>query len=796
MHNKYRLHSYLVLLAILGGFHTVLQAQGRLFTVADSIGMQRFVNPDPGASGRVTSFSPDGRFFAVVTTRGLLRDNLLESTIWLFDANAVKQFSLHPQAESSPPRALISLKGMNNTEPGDLPSVVRSPRWSEDSHSLFFLGRDGSTEWHLYRALLDEKKIDRLTPVGQNVAAFEFARDRVVYAVALSCPLEPLPRVLVGTGLPMHSMTDTKPRRTCPNDNELWVAANGHVHPVIDPVTRLPLDINTNYGDTILSLSPDGRYVVAAHAVVAFPKQWTRYQSGARYDASGNSARLVPVSPQSLKIASDMDVPEEMILVDLESGANSPLLDAPLGRNVGFWGPAEASWSPDGKSIILTDVMLPLRGGTEPDEAERLNAAYVVQVNPETHAWSPVLRLKQYSRMDAHMWEPAVIRVNWNNMSVYVQYDPHGPAPDTYQLIHGRWTQMPGSGPSTDASDVTPLDVMIRQNLNTPPALFVKLPASSGYGQLWNPNPQLKDITFGHAEAITWKDAYGREIRGVLIEPPDFQPGRRYPLVIEARSYRQDQFIIDGTYATAVAAQAMAADELMVLQAGEPEVPTDESFRKGTAAALAGYQAAIAKLSGEGLIDPHRVGIIGFSRTCDNVMYAVTQDPDLFAAATIANGFTYGLMGYLEVVDSSIDNGAMKQWWLHYGGNPLGDALGTFEHESMVFNLHRVVAPVRVETRDPADILTDWETYAGLRSLNRPVDLIVLPYATHIVTMPADVYESQQGDVDWFRFWLQGYERPHPEDPDQYKRWEHLRELRDALVKTTDQTQNKTAKPN
>jgi dipeptidyl aminopeptidase/acylaminoacyl peptidase len=784
MYKKYRLHNHLMLLIVLGGFNTVLQAQGRPFTVADSIGMRRFVTPDPGTSGRVTSFSPDGRFFAVVTTHGLLRDNLLESTIWLFDANAVRQFTLHPQAAPPTPRALTSLKGMNHTEPGDLPSTVRSMRWSEDSHSLFFLGRDGSTEWHLYRALLDEKEIDRLTPAGQNVAAFEFTQNRVVYAVALTCPLEPLPRVLVGTGLPMHSMTDTKPRRTCPNDNELWLVANGHVRPLIDPATRLPLEINTHYGDTLLSLSPDGRYVVAAHAIGVVPKQWTRYQSGARYDASGNTARIASVSPQQMKIASDVDVPEEMILVDLESGTNSSLLDAPLGRTVGFWGPTEASWSPDGKSIILTDVMLPVSGGTESDEVGRLNAAYVVQVNPESHAWSPVARLKQYSPADAHMWMPAVVQVDWQRTGVYVQYGPHGPAPETYRLIHGRWTQMPGSGPATDASDATPLDVMIRQNLNSPPALFVKLPASSGYGQLWDPNPQFKEIAFGHAEAITWKDAYGREIRGILIEPPDFRPGRRYPLVIEARSYRQDQFIVDGTYATAVAAQAMAADELMVLQAGEPEVPTDESFRKGTAAALAGYQAAIAKLSGEGLIDPHRAGIIGFSRTCDNVMHAVTQDPDLFAAATIANGFTYGPMGYLETVDDSIDDAAMKQWWLHYGGNPLGDALGTFERESMLFNLHRVVTPVRVETRDPADILTDWETYAGLRSLNGPVDLIVLPYATHIVTMPTDVYESQQGDVDWFRFWLQGYQDPDPAKKEQYLRWEHLRELRDADLKT------------
>jgi hypothetical protein len=85
-----------------------------------------------------------------------------------------------------------------------------------------------------------------------------------------------------------------------------------------------------------------------------------------------------------------------------------------------------------------------------------------------------------------------------------------------------------------------------------------------------------------------------------------------------------------------------------------------------------------------------------------------------------------------------------------------------------------------VETRDPANILTDWETYAGLRSLNKPVDLTVLPYATHVVSMPADVYESQQGDVDWMRFWLQGFEDPDPAKRAQYKRWERLRKLQDV----------------
>jgi hypothetical protein len=36
--------------------------------------------------------------------------------------------------------------------------------------------------------------------------------------------------------------------------------------------------------------------------------------------------------------------------------------------------------------------------------------------------------------------------------------------------------------------------------------------------------------------------------------------------------------------------------------------------------------------------------------------------------------------------------------------------------------------------------------------------MVMLHYAANVVTMPRDLLESQQGDVDWFRFWLQGYE--------------------------------------
>ena len=49
----------------------------------------------------------------------------------------------------------------------------------------------------------------------------------------------------------------------------------------------------------------------------------------------------------------------------------------------------------------------------------------------------------------------------------------------------------------------------------------------------------------------------------------------------------------------------------------------------------------------------------------------------------------------------------------------------------------------------------------------------------HVLTNSAVRYASQQGSVDWFRFWLQGYEDPDPSKADQYKRWRGLKKMQE-----------------
>jgi hypothetical protein len=67
-----------------------------------------------------------------------------------------------------------------------------------------------------------------------------------------------------------------------------------------------------------------------------------------------------------------------------------------------------------------------------------------------------------------------------------------------------------------------------------------------------------------------------------------------------------------------------------------------------------------------------------------------------------------------------------------------------------------------------------WEPFAALRYQNKPVDIVVLDGHEHLLTNPAALLQSHNATVDWFRFWLQGYEDPAPEKVDQYRRWEGL----------------------
>lgn len=315
------------------------------------------------------------------------------------------------------------------------------------------------------------------------------------------------------------------------------------------------------------------------------------------------------------------------------------------------------------------------------------------------------------------------------------------------------------------------IQLVVEQTLNNPPTLWM-VDKQTGYSsQIWNPNPQFAHIQFGQASVYHWKDRSGYEWTGGLVKPVDYVPGRRYPLIIQMYNFYPDEFMTDGMDPTAFAARELASAGFVVLQVQRKPF---HAFNDAEAQEhLEGYRSAIEHLAEDGLIDIHKVGVIGFSWTCWYVENALSKAPNMFAAATIADGVDHSYLSY-HLFDIS-SPALQEQDDRIIGAEPFGEGLKRWMEFAPGFHLDKVKTPLRIEAINPLSLLGEWEIYSSLAMQNKPVDLIYFPVGTHIHQRPLERLESQQGDVDWFRFWLQGYRDPDPAKRSQYQRWDDLK---------------------
>jgi dipeptidyl aminopeptidase/acylaminoacyl peptidase len=285
-------------------------------------------------------------------------------------------------------------------------------------------------------------------------------------------------------------------------------------------------------------------------------------------------------------------------------------------------------------------------------------------------------------------------------------------------------------------------------------------------------NPEFDQIELGHIEPIEWTNRFGSKSAGELLKPPGYEPGKRYPFVLMATS-SGGQFITDAPYTTAFPPQSLADAGFVVLFA---KYPLDDKIPKGTYAGrmseafnfMAMVESAIDLLSKQGMIDPNRIGIVGFSRTAWLVDFVLSHSSYHFQAASGADGVAYGYMEYT----SFLDMGPILSYEDQIGGPPYGDTFKNWLAYSVPFNASHIDAPLLMEY---TEIESAYELFTQLSRQGKPVELYYYPNGSHPLDTPLNRVSSLHRNVDWFRFWLQNYERPAPEDPDQYERWRAMR---------------------
>lgn len=741
-------------------------SHSRRFTLTDDIELTRFASDAVGS----VLFSPDERYFVVVTKRGRLDINRPESSLRIYLSDDIHKFLASPEATDQGPAPLwtISESGYKNGP------TVSNLRWLPDSQALAFLAKAASGNDRLWLAEITEKTVRPLTPENLHVTGFAVrSASRYVYSV-LSPSIhdhllqEKQQAAFMATGRSLESLIfpegSSSPSIWIHDLSELWAVIEGRHFRVMDPASGEPLPIHLE-GERALSLSPDGRYAVTALTVSDVPAEWeTLYPP----PASSVPYGIRPGYHNPYSWAGQRDL-SEYVLLELSTGKTKSLTHAPLGDPVGWWGLSQSDWSSDGQSVLLSDTFIAhAQEYSKVDAKHPCTAVADLAIDKLTcveHVKSPdedgpfIIENAQFVRGNKDSVALEYFRAKGNQSACYLR---------SSRAIWAKQAACPNAN-----SRSRELEISIRQGLNSPPVLVAADRDNDKSRVIWNPNPQLGNVAFGKVSVFHWKDGMGRSWAGGLFLPPDYVPGMRYPLVIQNHGFNEEEFSPSGASTTAFAAQELASAGIVVLQVRDCAV---RSSPEEGPCQVRGYDAAVKQLDANGLIDPKRVGIVGFSRTCYYVLEALTAGQVQFQAASITDGVDEGYLQYILNVDADSNNTVERDANGVIGAQPFAGGLQQWLTKSPEFNLDRVHTPLHV-VATAKQVLQMWEPYAALRYLNKPVDLEILNSDEHVLTNPAERLASQGGTVDWFRFWLQGYEDRDPAKAARNARWREMRTL-------------------
>jgi dipeptidyl aminopeptidase/acylaminoacyl peptidase len=523
-----------------------------------------------------------------------------------------------------------------------------------------------------------------------------------------------------------------------------------------------------------LTLSPDGHSLLVQY-FGQYPQSWKKN----------------PLIQALWKAGSTMG--SMLVLKDLRTGRSSVPVK-PDG--------ATPLWLADSDSFLVT-ASAPI--GSEAEERELRNhdnamdASYLLWVEPSTG------KVEELTSQDSR--EP--LQALWVNSHGDLMARTTSDTITRFSRAEGSWRKVaeftvplagfyPWGHIATDGVRI----VGDYQNLTHPPEIFIYETGQKVASIFVKLNPAFDDISLASAEEIHWRMPTGYSASAILLVPAGNADGDRHPLVIQSYPWYMGQFLCDSgpEHDPSFIPQPLAASGVMYLirtiSGSQQRKAEQEHYPKGYPGQLgeAAFRmefadSAVEYLDKRGLIDRNKVGLMGYSRGEWYTDFTLSRSTIHYRAATLVDGIDFSLGEYW------LFPAAVSSYGNMYGGPPSGRFLKNWLDYCISFNLDRVRTPILMEIMGygepyentfapPLNLATHFELFTGLNQLNKPIELYYYPNEGHQPDHPQARLANLQRNLDWYRFWLQGYERPNPEDPDQYVRWHRLRALEDEADRT------------
>lgn len=732
-------------------------------SVKDVVEFTRIVSPHANDADALRALvAPGGERAFIVTRRADLAAGRNLYEILLLDLKPERLAA----GRAWPPQTLLAVaatRDENYAEP-----FLRQVRWVDD-RTLVFLAHVGDAPAQVYRLDVATRQVDALTHETRPIVSYAVSRDlrRVLYAVQVPNPplREGASSVVVGSQSFWAVKFGQFDLRSQDRQYRYFVADGG----ARGPARALGESFaERNGAEPAVSLSPDGRWALLPHYEPSRQLAW-----GGRYPLVAELTRRIgpslSIDPLGYFSRPSGYVARRMMAWRLDDGQAQTVLDAPDDALPGGGQRrADRLWQGDGQSVVLAGTHLPpAPGGPVP------TGSHIVEYWPDSGHWVVIAALAGRMRQAHAAGNGHFVVVDGERRREFVRQ------------AEGRWQEVAGqSGPRAPSGWTLQLD----EGLNRPPDMVAAGPGGRVV-RLTRLHRQFDARTWGVMKPYAWHDAKGRPWEGGLMLPGRFDRGGRRPLVIQTYGFSPERFYLDGPneavgFTSAFAGRAFLREGILVLAMpwrASSGAPDEE--RGAVLAFMDGVRGAVDALAGQGLVDPARVGIIGWSATGERVLNLVTFSDLPIRAATMADGDANTLFSM------AVTYGANDNLWVRAErineGLPFGATLDRWVRNDPSLHTDCVRTALRIETYGPW-VLNNWDLYALLRRQYKPAEMVVIPGGAHALSRPGERMVSLQGNVDWFRFWLTGEARTEAMLPAetaeslqaQYTRWRQMAVLR------------------
>ena len=581
---------------------------------------------------------------------------------------------------------------------------LAQPRWSPQGDKLGFLATvDGKPQLFLLPTAGGEATQITKSPTGLQQYAFSPDGTQIAFVASDELPAK--------QGFERHNKSFEIQNNdflvtTQPVSSHLWVVASkgGAPRRLTSGSWTLPISFPPGAPASPVNWTPDGKSI-------AFVKVASPYSG----DFASATVQIIDVATGSLRP-----------LTGLSKYESQPVI-SPDGQRVAYWYPRDGN-TRNGNEINVTTI-----GGGEGKAITR-----ALDRNIQRSIWMPDSNSLLVSANDG------------TGVSLWVQpLSGAAKKVDTGKVVATAafWLDASVSPKSQIA--------FTGSESNWPAELYYLESPSAQPVRLTEFNKSIAALELGKSETVRWQGPDGYQNDGVVTYPPDFAPGRKYPLVLYIhggpRSASKEAF---STYAQSFAAQGWVVFE--------PNYRGSDNLGNAFQAAIwndagAGpgkdVMSGVDLLKKRGWVDETRIATCGWSYGGYMTTWLLGNYPTVWKAAVTGASVTDWMDQY-NLGDANVRRGDA------FGGSPYTDParLEAMRVQSPITYASKVKAPTLIlattgDFRVP--ITQSYRFYHALRDNGVTTKFIGYPVYGHSPSDPVHQRDVTRRYVEWFKQYLE-----------------------------------------